>query len=178
MRPRSSSTQGGWVGCGGGSRRRRVSPCPPGGRPQGAGKGRPTASSGSPLALADGSDGRAAGRTGRPMREHMVFGTGWIEAELPDDTVVVPPGLSLPLPATPDLHAEVRNALRQPRGSPPLAELARGAKRVTVAFDDPTVPCYAPLWPVALPIVVDELERGGNDPGRNRGGRENALSPP
>ena len=37
------------------------------------------------------------------MREHLVFGSGWIEAELPDDTTVVPPGVSLPLPGTPDL---------------------------------------------------------------------------
>ncbi|HXJ62916.1 MAG TPA: lactate racemase domain-containing protein, partial [Actinomycetota bacterium] len=95
------------------------------------------------------------------MREHLVFGTGWIEAELPDDTVVVPPGVSLPLPATPDLAAEVLGALREPIDTPPLAELARGAVRVTVAFDDPTVPCYAPLWATALPLVLREIERGG-----------------
>jgi nickel-dependent lactate racemase len=95
------------------------------------------------------------------MREHLVFGTGWIEAELPDDTRVVPPGVSLPLPATPDLGDEVLRALRHPLDTPPLAEVARGAGRVTVAFDDPTVPCYAPLWSTALPIVLAELERGG-----------------
>ncbi len=95
------------------------------------------------------------------MREHLVFGTGWIEAELPDDTTVVPPGVSLPLPGTPDLGAEVLRALREPLDTPPLAELARGARRVTVAFDDPTVPCYAPLWPVALPAVIAELGAGG-----------------
>src|SRR5262249_39428818 len=95
------------------------------------------------------------------MREHLVFGTGWVEAELPDDTVVVPPGVSLSLPATPDLAAEVSRALREPIDTPPLAELARGAVKVTVAFDDPTVPCYAPLWATALPLVLAELERGG-----------------
>lgn len=90
-----------------------------------------------------------------------MFGTGWIEANLPDDTHVVPPGVSLPLPAVADLTAEVRGALREPLDTAPLAELARGARRVTVAFDDPTVPCYAPLWPAALPLVLEELERGG-----------------
>jgi hypothetical protein len=95
------------------------------------------------------------------MREHLVFGAGWIEAELPDDTRVVPPGVSLPLPPAPDLAAEVLRALREPLGTAPLADVARGAGRVTVAFDDPTVPCYAPLWPVAIPLVLQELERGG-----------------
>lgn len=95
------------------------------------------------------------------MREHLVFGTGWIETELPDDTHVVPPGVSLPLPPVADLAAEIQNALREPLDAAPLAELARGARAVTVAFDDPTVPCYAPLWPVALPVVLAELERGG-----------------
>jgi len=95
------------------------------------------------------------------MREHLVFGTGWIEAELPDDTRVVPPGVSLPLPPAPDLGAEVLRALREPLDSAPLAELARGRGSATVAFDDPTVPCYAPLWSAALPAVLSELERGG-----------------
>jgi hypothetical protein len=95
------------------------------------------------------------------MREHLVFGNGWIEADLPDDTHVVPPGVSLPLPAVADLAAEVRSALREPLDTAPLADLARGARAVTVAFDDPTVPCYAPLWPVAVPLVLEELERGG-----------------
>ncbi|HEY7283405.1 MAG TPA: lactate racemase domain-containing protein [Actinomycetota bacterium] len=95
------------------------------------------------------------------MREHLVFGTGWVEAELPDGAVAVPPGVTLPLPAAPDLAAEVRGALREPLDGEPLAERARAATTVTVAFDDPTVPCYAPLWPTALPIVLDELERGG-----------------
>jgi lactate racemase len=95
------------------------------------------------------------------VREQLVFGDGWIQADLPDDATVVPPGVSLPLPPADDLAAEVRGALRDPIDTPPLAELARGAGRVTVAFDDPTVPCYAPLWATALPLVLEELERGG-----------------
>ncbi|MFN2545525.1 MAG: lactate racemase domain-containing protein [Actinomycetota bacterium] len=95
------------------------------------------------------------------MREQLVFGDRFVEAELPDDTAVVSPGLSLPLEPAPDLAQAVEIALRNPLQSPPLAELARGASRVTVAFDDPTVPCYAPVWPVALPIVLAELERAG-----------------
>ena len=91
----------------------------------------------------------------------VVFGAGWVQAELPDDARFVSPGVSLPLPPTADLAASVREALERPLDSAPLAELARGARRVTVAFDDPTVPCYAPLWSVAIPMVVAELERAG-----------------
>src|SRR5207302_4761621 len=95
------------------------------------------------------------------VREQLVCGDGFLEAELPDDTQVVSPGLSLPLPPAPDLAGAVRDALETPLEAPPLAELARGATRVTIAFDDPTVPCYAPVWSTAIPVVIDTLERAG-----------------
>src|SRR5438552_8225463 len=95
------------------------------------------------------------------MRERIVFGEGFVEAELPDDTHVVSPGLSLPLEVAPDLAQAVRDALDEPLESPPLVDVARGAGRVTIAFDDPTVPCYAPVWPTAIPIVLETLERAG-----------------
>lgn len=90
-----------------------------------------------------------------------MFGDRWVSAELPDDTHVVSPGVSLPLAPTPDLRQEIATALHEPLDTPPLAELARGARRVTIAFDDPTVPCFAPVWPTAIPLVLEELERAG-----------------
>jgi len=90
-----------------------------------------------------------------------VFGEGIVEAELPDDTHVVSPGLSLPLEPVADLAGAVQDAIEHPLDSPPLAERARGAGRVTLAFDDPTVPCYAPVWSTAMPIVLEALERAG-----------------
>src|SRR2546421_1430968 len=95
------------------------------------------------------------------MREQIVFGDRVVEADLPDETHVVSPGLSLPLEPASDLAAEVRRAVAEPLDAQPLSELARGARRVTIAFDDPTVPCYAPLWPTAIPIVLETLERAG-----------------
>jgi nickel-dependent lactate racemase len=95
------------------------------------------------------------------VEQQLVFGDGWVTAALPDDTHVVSPGVSLPLLPAEDLAQEVRSALQAPIDTPPLAELARGATRVTVAFDDPTVPCFAPLWSTAIPLVLEELERGG-----------------
>ena len=94
-------------------------------------------------------------------REHsIVFGSEWLPVQLPDDAWLVPQGISLPLQARDPLDA-VREALAAPVGSPPLADLARGARRVTVAFDDPTVPCWAPIWPAAIGAALAELERAG-----------------
>src|SRR5213082_2930016 len=95
------------------------------------------------------------------MREQLVYGDGFLDVELPDDAQLVSPGLSLPLQPTPDLAGAVRDSLEHPLESPPLADVARRARRVTIAFDDPTVPCYAPVWSTAIPIVLEALERAG-----------------
>jgi lactate racemase-like protein len=95
------------------------------------------------------------------VRERLVFGEGFVEAELPDDTHVVSPGLSLPLEPVAELTGAVRDAIEHPLDSPPLGERARGAGRVTIAFDDPTVPCYASVWSTAIPVVLETLERAG-----------------
>ena len=88
-------------------------------------------------------------------------GDGFVTAQFPDATQVVSPGVALPLEATPDLAAAVRSALEKPLDRPPLRDQVKRGDRVTIAFDDATVPCYAPLWPVAIPLIVSELERGG-----------------
>ena len=95
------------------------------------------------------------------MRQSLVFGEGSVDVTLPDRTHVVSPGLSIPLDPVPDLAAAVREALTAPVDMPPLRELARGRRRVTIAFDDATVPCYAPVWSTAIPLVLAELEAGG-----------------
>jgi hypothetical protein len=94
-------------------------------------------------------------------REHqIVFGSEWLTVRLPEDARLVPQGISLPLPGR-DPGEAVQEALADPLDSPPLADLARGARRVTIAFDDPTVPCWAPVWPAAIGAVLAELERAG-----------------
>ena len=95
------------------------------------------------------------------MKRSLVCGNDWVEAELPDDTVVMPPGVSAGVEATTDLQATVDRALAAPLDRPPLRAQVRPGMRVTVAFDDPTVPCYAPVWGVAIPTIVRELEAGG-----------------
>ena len=68
---------------------------------------------------------------------------------------VFSPNESLPVA---DPAAEIRRALREPFGSLPLAEDARGAKRVVIAADDLTRQTPNPL---ILPILLDELNRAG-----------------
>jgi hypothetical protein len=95
------------------------------------------------------------------MQEEIVFGDGWVTAELPDDVQIVPPGVTAALQPVDDPSVAVREALDEPLDLPPLTTFARGKKRVLLAFDDATVPCYAPLWPIALTEILSDLYRAG-----------------
>ncbi len=95
------------------------------------------------------------------MQEQIVFGAKTIPVTLPDDVITAPPGLSTTLTATEDIHGAIKNALQNPLGRPPLHKLVAPGSRVTIAFDDPTVPCFAPVWEPAINLVIAELEKGG-----------------
>ena len=95
------------------------------------------------------------------MRTELAFGSESIAVELPDSTVSPDTGISVPLPVTDDLGASYQRALDEPLDTPPLRELVKPGNRVTIAFDDPTVGQYGPVWSTALPIILAELERGG-----------------
>ncbi len=95
------------------------------------------------------------------MERQIVYGDAFTTVQLPDDTTVVPPGVSVPLDAVEDLRAAVDAALLRPLDRDPLSEQVGPGSKVTLAFDDPTVPCYAPMWAVAMPLIVEHLERGG-----------------
>jgi lactate racemase-like protein len=95
------------------------------------------------------------------VRESIVFGDRFIDVELPDTTRTAEAGLTLPLEPVTDLGETVRGALSAPLDTAPLRDLVKRGYKVTLAFDDPTVPCFAPVWPVAMPITLEELEAGG-----------------
>src|SRR5690349_13058957 len=97
----------------------------------------------------------------RPVKHQMVCGPDFVSVDLPDDAQVVSPGFSLSLDGTQDLEATAARALDAPLDRPPLSSQVRAGIRVTVAFDDPTVPCYAPVWATALPLIVARLEGAG-----------------
>lgn len=95
------------------------------------------------------------------MEDQIVFGDRMIPVTLPDHVRSAPPELATSLSPVENLEETIRNALRAPLGLPPLREMARPNWKVTIAFDDPTVPCFAPVWEIAIPLVLEELERGG-----------------
>ena len=95
------------------------------------------------------------------IERQIVCGDRFETVHLPDDTHVVPPGVSVPLSPAGDLEEVVRRALTEPLDRPPLHEQVKPGAKVTIAFDDATVPCYVPIWATALPMIVAELERGG-----------------
>ncbi|MBU2550502.1 MAG: DUF2088 domain-containing protein [Proteobacteria bacterium] len=96
------------------------------------------------------------------MDEQIVFGDRMIPVRLPDQTRFAPSGLAgTPLPAVDDLTAAVREALAAPLDMPPIRETAEPGWKVTIAFDDPTVPMFAPVWETAIRLVLDELDAAG-----------------
>lgn len=95
------------------------------------------------------------------MRRSIVFGDRMLDVELPDRVQVVSSGVSLSLEPSSDLQATVVAAVDRPLDGAPLTERARSVKSVTIAFDDATVPCFAPVWSTALPVIVGRLESAG-----------------
>jgi nickel-dependent lactate racemase len=95
------------------------------------------------------------------MQDQIVFGDQMIPVKLPENVQTAPPGLSTTLAPVNDIEGSIRSALQQPLGRPALRELAKPNWKVTVAFDDPTVPCFAPVWEPAIKLVIDELQKAG-----------------
>jgi hypothetical protein len=100
------------------------------------------------------------------MRRTLLFGDGTIEADLPDDARVLRAPASLP--ALDDPEAAVRRALGAPVAHEPLSSLVGPSSRVTIAFDDltiPVVPMAAPDFRMlVIGVVLDTLHRAGVKP--------------
>jgi nickel-dependent lactate racemase len=90
------------------------------------------------------------------MRVKIAYGKTGLPLELDDslDVRVVEPSF---VPALPDPAAAVREALRGPIGSPPLAGLVRPGMRVGVVFSDITRPAPNPLLLGAVLEVLDAV---------------------
>ena len=91
------------------------------------------------------------------MRINAFFGDDLIDLAFPDNWAVEVcrmAGHDRP----PLSEEELRNALRNPIGSPRLSELAKGKKEVCILFDD--IPKPTPTGAVA-PYVIEELHEGG-----------------
>ncbi|HEX2029276.1 MAG TPA: lactate racemase domain-containing protein [Nitriliruptorales bacterium] len=82
-------------------------------------------------------------------------GEGFRLEELPlGSRVVYPPD---PLPALPDVDAAIRQALLQPLDCPPLPELLRPGMRLTIAFDDLSIPLPPMRSPDIRQRVIEQV---------------------
>ncbi len=87
----------------------------------------------------------------------LPYGDGELSFDIPAGNLLAV--LSPRAAATaPDAAAEVRRALSNPVSAPPLAEAARGAKRVVILADDMTR--QTPVRTI-VPMLLDELAAGG-----------------
>ena len=80
------------------------------------------------------------------------FGREKIDIEVPENSAVIEF-------QDPEFLSDPVEALTEPVGSPPLADLVKPGMTVAIGFDDPTRP---PLpWQTILPLVIDVLIRNG-----------------
>ena len=93
------------------------------------------------------------------MRIKLDYGKTGLDVELPDDKVVGPLAMR---PATPlsDPGQAIQDAMRNPIGTPPLAELAKGRKSACILICDITRPVPNQL---ILPPMLRTLEEQGID---------------
>src|SRR5437870_5818907 len=100
------------------------------------------------------------------MRRTLFCGDGAVDAELPDDAEVLRAQPSLPPLADPE--ATLREALRAPVAHEPLERLVGPASRITIAFDDltiPVVPMAAPDFRMlVIGVLLDTLHGAGVKP--------------
>ncbi len=111
------------------------------------------------------------------MISRLLCGDRQIKVTLPDRTRII--RAPDPLPPLPDLATALREALAAPRGMDPLAKLVGPKARVTIAFDDPAKPLYpikgGDFRELAIPVILEELERAGVERHRVRLLCANAL---
>ena len=87
----------------------------------------------------------------------FAFGKDWIEYNTKTQQLL---GEILPeeLPVLSDPAAEIRLALQNPKGTPPLREMVQGKHQIAIAISDGTRPVRSKLL---LPPLLDELSSAG-----------------
>jgi hypothetical protein len=91
----------------------------------------------------------------------LPYGETTLTATLPARTRVFANTESVTPEPLDDLPAAVGRALAAPLGLPRLGELVKPSARVTIAFDDATVPSYGPIRSIAIEAVLGELTAAG-----------------
>ncbi|MHB0871514.1 MAG: nickel-dependent lactate racemase [Chloroflexota bacterium] len=82
----------------------------------------------------------------------LAYGKQGLEVDFPEERVsIIEPHY---IPGLPDEQAALREALRNPIGSPPLADLVKPHQTVAITFPDVTRPCPTARM---LPSILEEL---------------------
>jgi len=89
------------------------------------------------------------------------FGGATVQAALPERTFAVPNTVMPKLQPAADLEVSINQVLAQPLGSPCIRDLVEPGARVTIAFDDPTVPSFGPFRRLAMLAALRELDSAG-----------------
>jgi nickel-dependent lactate racemase len=89
------------------------------------------------------------------VKVHLPYGRQGLDVELPDHAHVLLPER---LPPLADPREAVRQALAEPIGSPPLAQLVRPEDTVVIAFSDITRPTPSHIL---LPAILEVLAAAG-----------------
>ena len=92
------------------------------------------------------------------MRVTLDYGKTGLAVDLPDDRLIAPPLAIRPAPPLADPGAALEQALANPVGTKPLAELARGKRTACVVVCDITRPVPNSLL---LPPILRTLEAAG-----------------
>lgn len=100
------------------------------------------------------------------MKLDFEYGQGLMPANLPDDTDVFIPGVTVPDPPyIPEekLAEATRESILHPIGMEPLSELAHKGSKVTIIFPDNVKGGEQPTAhrKVCIPIILDELYKAG-----------------
>ena len=92
------------------------------------------------------------------MQVTLDYGRTGLDVTLPDDRLIAPPLTIRDAPPLPDPARALEEALRNPTGARPLAELARGKRSACVVVCDITRPVPSKL---ILPPVLRTIEAAG-----------------
>jgi lactate racemase len=98
------------------------------------------------------------------MREvDIVFGDKLIPVQLPEPVLTSATEYGTQkVDAIGDIRQALKDAMADPLGTPPIKETARPGMKVTIAFDDPTVPqIESQVWKQAIGLSLEELYAAG-----------------
>lgn len=100
------------------------------------------------------------------MKLDFEYGAGLMSANLPDNTDVFIPGVTVPDPACiPEdmIVKKTRESILHPIGMPPLSELAHRGSKVTIVFPDRVKGGEQPTShrKVSIKIILEELYKAG-----------------